>query len=117
MRGVRGTHYPPTELITRTVFFIAVLLKLPSMVELVTGKDGTMSARGTEVLKEALSLPPADRAEIAERLLSSLDSAARQRVDKLWADEVEDRLDALDQGEIRTVPANQVSDQIGLKTR
>lgn len=37
-----------------------------------------MSSRGTQVLKEALSLPPAERAEIAERLLSSLDPPSQE---------------------------------------
>jgi len=76
-----------------------------------------MSIRGTEVLEEALSLPPAERAEIADRLISSLDSQARKRVDELWAREAEDRLDALDKGEIETVPAKQVFDQIRPETK
>lgn len=40
----------------------------------------SMSSRGTQVLKEALSLPPAEGAEIAERLLSSLDQLSRERI-------------------------------------
>jgi len=76
-----------------------------------------MSDRGTEILREALSLPPVERAEIAERLLSSLDTPDRRRVDELWASEAEDRLDAYEQGEISTVPAKQVFDRIGPKTK
>jgi putative addiction module component (TIGR02574 family) len=76
-----------------------------------------MSNRGTEILKEALSLPPDERAEIAEQLLSSLDSPDRQKVDVLWANEVEDRLDSYEQGEIKTIPAKQVFGQIGPKTK
>jgi len=76
-----------------------------------------MSDRGLEVLEEALSLPPAERAEIAERLLSSLDAPARQRVDELWADEAEERLDAFAKGEIEVVPAKQVFDQVSRKTK
>jgi putative addiction module component (TIGR02574 family) len=76
-----------------------------------------MSDRGTEILKEALSLPPGERAALAERLLSSLDTPDRQRMDRLWAKEAEDRLEAYEQGEIETIPADQVFDQIGSKTK
>jgi len=76
-----------------------------------------MSDRGTDLLKEALSLPPAERAEIAQRLLESLDAPAQQRVDALWANEAEDRLEAYERGEIRAVPAKEVFDQIGAKTK
>lgn len=76
-----------------------------------------MSDRGTEILKEALSLPPGERAEIAERLLSSLDTPDRRKIDALWANEVEDRLDAYERGEIETIPAKQVFDRIGRKTK
>jgi putative addiction module component (TIGR02574 family) len=75
------------------------------------------SDRQTEILKEALSLPPGERAQIAERLLSSLDGPDRQRLDDLWAREVEDRLDALEQGKIGTIPAKHVFDQIAPKIK
>lgn len=67
-----------------------------------------MSDRGTEILIDALSLPPGERAEIAERLISSLDTPDRQGVDALWATEAEDRPDAYERGEIKTIPAKQV---------
>lgn len=76
-----------------------------------------MSDRGAEILKDALSLPPGERAEIAERLFSSLDTPDRQRLDDLWAAEAEDRLDAYERGEIKTIPAEQVFGQIGRKTK
>jgi putative addiction module component (TIGR02574 family) len=76
-----------------------------------------MSDRGTQLLKEALSLPPGERAEIAERLLSSLDSPERRRIDALWTTEAEDRLDAYEQGEIKAIPAERVFDRMGPKTK
>jgi putative addiction module component (TIGR02574 family) len=76
-----------------------------------------MSNRGAEVLKEALSLPPSERAELAERLLSSLDPPTQERLDELWAAEAEDRLDAFDRGEIEAVPAEKVFEQAGCKPR
>jgi len=62
-----------------------------------------MSKRGTQVLEEALSLPPAERAELADRLLTSLDSPPDRRIDELWAQEAEGRLDAFARGEIKAV--------------
>ncbi len=76
-----------------------------------------MPSKGTEVLKEALSLPPAERAEIAERLLSSLDPPSQERMDELWGKEAEDRLDAFDRGEIKAIPAKQVFEQVDKKPR
>ena len=71
-----------------------------------------MSDRGQQVLEEALSLPPEERLKVAEVLLSSLDSAAQRRIDSLWATEAEDRLDALDRGEIETFSARDVFDKL-----
>jgi len=64
-----------------------------------------MSKRGAELLEEALSLPPADRAELADRLLTSLDSEPGDRIGTLWAAEAEDRLEAFERGEIKAVSA------------
>lgn len=66
-----------------------------------------MSKRGTQVLEEALSLPPAERAELVDRLLTSLDSSSRRRIDELWAQEAEERLDAFEGGEIKTLSLTQ----------
>ncbi len=67
-----------------------------------------MSKKGTEVLEEALSLPPAERAEVIDRLLASLDSSPERRIDELWGREAEERLDAYERGEIKTVSAREV---------
>ncbi len=62
-----------------------------------------MPKKGAQVLEDALSLPLEERAELAGRLLESLDSPRQRRIDELWAEEVEGRLDAFDRGEIKTV--------------
>jgi len=72
-----------------------------------------MSKRGAQVLEEALSLPPAERAELADRLLSSLDASAVSRIDAQWAVEAEDRIDAFERGEIKTVSASEAFDATG----
>jgi len=67
-----------------------------------------MSPRAEEVLTEALALPPAERAELMEQLLSSFEASERERIDALWAKEAEDRIDAYDRGELRARPASEV---------
>ena len=72
-----------------------------------------MSKRGAQVLEEALSLPPAERAELADRLLSSLDASPMNRIDALWAAEAEDRIEAFERGAIKAVTASDAFDAAG----
>jgi putative addiction module component (TIGR02574 family) len=82
-------------------------MKAKLVLQLLGAKGGSvMSKRGAEVLEEALSLPPGERAEVADRLLASLDSLPGGRIDALWAAEAEDRLEAFEQGEIKAVSAD-----------
>jgi putative addiction module component (TIGR02574 family) len=69
-----------------------------------------MSERGTKLLEEALSLSPAERVDLVERLLASLDASPNPQIDQLWAQEAEDRLDAFERGEIRAVSAKEAFD-------
>jgi putative addiction module component (TIGR02574 family) len=66
-----------------------------------------MSELAEKLIEEALSLPPDERAAVAERLLSSLEPELSQ-IDQLWAAEAEDRLNAYDRGEIEAIPADEV---------
>ena len=74
--------------------------------------NGKMTDRGTKLLNEALELSPAERAEFAEQLLSSLETTSDKRIDELWAIEAEQRIDAYQRGELRSTPARQVFDEI-----
>ena len=67
-----------------------------------------MSPHTEEVFAEALALSPGERAELMERLLASFEAAERERIDALWAEEAEDRIDAYDRGELRAKPASEV---------
>jgi len=60
-----------------------------------------------ELLKHALSLEMSGRAELVDELLCSLDEADRA-IDALWAQEVEDRIEAYDRGEIKSVSVHEV---------
>ena len=55
----------------------------------------------------ALALAPAAKVKLAEQLLESLNSPDQAEVDAAWADELERRIEALDRGEERTIPAEQ----------
>ena len=72
-----------------------------------------MSDRGAQILHDALSLPPTERVALVERLLASLDSPVREHLDVLWGQEAEDRLEAFERGEIPTIAAKDVFDEIG----
>jgi len=54
------------------------------------------------VLQEALTLNPAEQAELIDKLLSNLDKFDRG-IDKAWANEAENRLDAYERGELKSV--------------
>lgn len=64
-----------------------------------------MSSTAETVLHEALQLPEEDRAEIATRLIASLDTETDEdphAVEQAWAAEIERRCDALDSGATTT---------------
>jgi putative addiction module component (TIGR02574 family) len=71
-----------------------------------------MTPQSQQVLREALDLPPTDRAELVEQILASFEFPARKDIDAAWAPEVEDRLDAFARGEIGSSPAGEVFREI-----
>jgi Putative addiction module component len=52
-----------------------------------------------------------------KRLLASLDSPVREHMDVLWGQEAEDRLEAFERGEIPTIAAKEVFDEIGKRRK
>ena len=71
-----------------------------------------MSKQREQILAEALKLPPVERAELVENLLSSFDFRSRKTIDALWAQEAENRIDAFERGEIAAIPAKEVFGEI-----
>jgi len=65
-----------------------------------------MSGR-ENLFKEALTLRPSEKAQLIDKLLSSLDKADKE-IDELWAKEAEGRIDAYDQGKIKTVALEKI---------
>jgi len=59
------------------------------------------------VFKEALTLKPSQKAQLIDKLLSSLDKSDRE-IDEMWAREAEERIDAYDLGKIKAISLEKV---------
>jgi putative addiction module component (TIGR02574 family) len=59
------------------------------------------------IIIEALTLRPSEKAQLIDKLISSLDKPDKE-IDELWAKEVEDRIDAYDQGKLKTISLEKV---------
>ena len=62
-----------------------------------------MNVNDKQILKKVLALPPIKRAELVEKILFSLDHPDK-KVDDLWAEESEERLNAYYSGKIKAIP-------------
>ena len=71
-----------------------------------------MLAHAEDILAKALELPPVERAELVESLLSSFEFPSRGTIDAVWAQEAEDRIDAFERGEMTAIPARDVFTEI-----
>jgi putative addiction module component (TIGR02574 family) len=74
-----------------------------------------MSRKSEKVLAEALELPPLERAELVEELLTSFEFPSEKSVDELWGKEAEDRIDAFERGDLSSIPAKKVFEKISNK--
>jgi putative addiction module component (TIGR02574 family) len=57
---------------------------------------------------EALALTPQERAQLAEQLLSSLDTLTEAENEQLWLQEAARRADEIDKGLVQLIPADVV---------
>lgn len=71
-----------------------------------------MPKHGKQILAEALELPPVERAELVENLLTSFEFLPRGKIDALWGEEAEYRIDAFERGEMTAIPARDVFKEI-----
>jgi len=60
-----------------------------------------------EILKETLTLPPTEKAELIDKLISSLDEPDKE-IEKLWAKEAESRIDTYEKGKIKSLSLREV---------
>jgi putative addiction module component (TIGR02574 family) len=67
-----------------------------------------MNTQSQQLLQTALALPESDRAEIAASLIHSFDTETDEAVEAAWAAEIQRRIDAIDHGEVKLVPWDDV---------
>ena len=58
--------------------------------------------------KEVLGLPPRSRVRLAERIIASIDDYADPKLEAAWADEIERRVNDIQSGAERGIPASEV---------
>jgi putative addiction module component (TIGR02574 family) len=63
-----------------------------------------MNTIARELYDTALQLPDSERAELAARLIESLDTDVDSGVDPAWDTEIKRRIGELDSGEVTAVP-------------
>jgi len=71
-----------------------------------------MTDLGRKFVDEALLLPREDRAELADKLLESLNVPTQKEVDRLWAEEAEKRVQEYEEGKIEAIDGKQVFREI-----
>lgn len=64
-----------------------------------------------ELFDEAISLPLEMRAQLVEKLLTSLNSSQHE-IDKLWAKEAEKRVEEIASGKVKTISGEKVFERI-----
>jgi putative addiction module component (TIGR02574 family) len=64
------------------------------------------------IIDQALKKPVEERARIAERLISSLDSTTETDVELAWQKEIEKRLKEIDSGMVRCISWEDVREQL-----
>ena len=67
-----------------------------------------MGKQHEQIVRDALTLPPEARAELAERLLDSITPGEDLELDEAWGVEAERRLKEYEAGKVQSVPADEV---------
>jgi len=67
-----------------------------------------MGAKLDEIITAALQLSIEERAQLAGRLLLSLDEPSESELEQLWLEEAERRLKEFREGRVRGIPADEV---------
>ncbi len=71
-----------------------------------------MSTTTTKLLEDALQLPDRDRADLAARLIESLDPTADDDAQAAWSVEIERRISELEQGSAKAIPWSKAREMI-----
>ncbi len=71
-----------------------------------------MSELAKKYAEEVSLLPREDRVELIEKLLQSLNTPGLAEIDKLWAEEVEKRINEYESGSVEALEGKQVFKEI-----
>lgn len=70
-----------------------------------------------EVLSAALSLSPGSRAMLAGQLLESLDRENQKRIDVIWGEEAEKRMQEIRDGKVQPIDGELVMSRLRARRR
>jgi len=70
----------------------------------IPGENASMETSTTDLFKQALDLDERDRATLAGLLIESLEAEPDEELEAAWRAEIERRVAALESGEVKTVP-------------
>ncbi len=76
-----------------------------------------MSSSAQRIISEAMNLSSAERAQIAEELISSLDEQPDEEVEKAWHVEINRRIDEVESGTVQCVPWEEVLEKLRASAR
>ena len=65
-----------------------------------------MATTVDQLAEQAMGLPGESRAELADRLVASLDAEELSRIDRLWLVEAKRRRDEVRTGAVETIPGD-----------
>lgn len=76
-----------------------------------------MAANFDDIMKDALSLPPGERAMLADHLLGSLDAENQKRIEAIWAEEAERRMQEIREGKVQPIDGELVMKELRARRR
>ena len=76
-----------------------------------------MAANFDDIMKDALSLPPGARAMLADHLLGSLDAENQKRIEAVWAEEAERRMQEIREGKVQPIDGELVMKELRARRR
>ena len=65
-----------------------------------------------QITEEAIKLPPASRALLADKLVQSLESEDEGEIQQLWSAEAIRRRDEIRSGQVQPIPGEQVIEEV-----
>lgn len=85
-----------------------LILQRPIRISPAGPKERIKAMQLEQLAKEVMNLSLEERAELAQRLLVSLDEAPPSEIERLWMQEAERRLKEFREGKVQGIPAEDV---------